>query len=290
MRKSLDPRICNIALDANALDRNGSARDQLVDRFEKLVADGMLNVVLAGGVREEINNPGTPKGVKDAFLPRIFNFRPELIARQQEERCRVRAILQGNAKPGKHAADASHLSEAAETGCGYFVTHDARFLHKRSELEKELPPSLTIVTLEELLKSLDQHEHDEAARASKADMLPEPTSIEAARLDGVRAEKQLAVETVEDALDALDQDDREPDAWERDCLAMAINCIFRGLYGLAETEANLAMTPPNQRGRPSPLPDENLDFTKRLLRDALVQAKAEPVRLYPCFGPIVVSD
>lgn len=126
MRKSLDPRICNIALDANALDRDGSARNQLVDRFEKLAADGTLNVVLPGGVRDEINNPGTPRAVKDAFLQRIFNLRPGLVAEQQAARRRVLAILEGNAKPGKHAADASHLSEAAETGCGYFVTQDAR--------------------------------------------------------------------------------------------------------------------------------------------------------------------
>ncbi len=32
MHITLDPRICNIHLDANALDRNGTARDVLVDR------------------------------------------------------------------------------------------------------------------------------------------------------------------------------------------------------------------------------------------------------------------
>ena len=123
MRKSLDPRICNIALDANALDRDGSARNQLVDRFEKLAADGTLNVILPGGVRDEINNPGTPRAVKDAFLQRIFNLRPGLVAEQQATGRRVLTIPEVNAKPGKHAADASHL----------FVTHDARILRKRSE-------------------------------------------------------------------------------------------------------------------------------------------------------------
>jgi hypothetical protein len=42
--------------------------------------------------------------------------------------------------PDAHVADASHLSEAAETGCGYFITHDNRILKKRAELYVALPP------------------------------------------------------------------------------------------------------------------------------------------------------
>jgi hypothetical protein len=50
----LDPRICNIGHDANALDRDGSPRDALVDRFRTLTSAGRLTVVVAGGVRDEI--------------------------------------------------------------------------------------------------------------------------------------------------------------------------------------------------------------------------------------------
>ena len=46
----LDPQICNIGHDANALDRNGSPRDTLVDRFRSLVSAGRLIVIVAGGV------------------------------------------------------------------------------------------------------------------------------------------------------------------------------------------------------------------------------------------------
>lgn len=109
----LDPRICNIGHDANALDRDGSARDALVDRFGSLKTAGRLTVVVAGGVRDEIQHPHTPADVKDAVLPSIFNLRPGLIASQRDDRRRVAAVLQGNAQPGKHAADAAHLSEAA---------------------------------------------------------------------------------------------------------------------------------------------------------------------------------
>jgi hypothetical protein len=63
--------------------------------------------------------------------------------------------LTGNALSGKHDADASHVSEAAETGCVYFITHDKRILDKRGELRVALPPTLTIVTLAEFFDIFD---------------------------------------------------------------------------------------------------------------------------------------
>lgn len=154
----LDPRICNIGLDANALDRDGTARDCLVRRFCTLSAARKLTVVVAAGVRREVENPRTPSPVRDAVLPQIFNLRPGLNTSQLSDRRRVRAILEGNARPGKHAADASHLSEAAETGCGYFITQDQRILNKRRELARVLPPSLTIVALTEFFDIFDDYE------------------------------------------------------------------------------------------------------------------------------------
>jgi predicted nucleic acid-binding protein len=96
--------------------------------------------------------------VKTAFLPKIFNLRPELNSSQRAERARVRSIVQGNAKPSTHAADASHLSEAAETGCCYFITSDKRILKKRTELHSALPPTLNIVTMPEFIQVFDDFE------------------------------------------------------------------------------------------------------------------------------------
>jgi hypothetical protein len=45
----LDSRICNISLDANALDRDGSERDVLVDRLALREANE-INFVIAGSV------------------------------------------------------------------------------------------------------------------------------------------------------------------------------------------------------------------------------------------------
>lgn len=154
----LPPCRVNIGLDANALDLDGGSRDALVARFRGLVEAGTINIVVAEGVRQEVQHAHTPSHVQDDVLPRIFNLRPGLNASQRDSRQRVAAILQGNARPETHAADASHLSEAAEAGCGYFITHDKRILGRRSELAAVLPPSLNIVTLEEFLAIFDDYD------------------------------------------------------------------------------------------------------------------------------------
>lgn len=154
-RHPVDPRRANIACDANALDLTGGAADLLVHRFRTLLSEGKLRLVIAAGVRDEVQNPQTPREVQEAIVPQIFNQRPRLTLSQNDSRFKVRVILQGNAAPGRHAADASHLSEAAETGCAYFITNDRRILRKRHELEGVLPPTLTIVDLQEFFEIFD---------------------------------------------------------------------------------------------------------------------------------------
>jgi hypothetical protein len=154
--RPLDPRKVNIALDANALDRDESQKAALVDRFLSLRSS--LKVVMSAGVRDEVQHPHTPINVKEAILPQIFNFKPGLNQSQQATRERVRSILQGNAISGKHCADASHISEAAETGCSYFITHDKRILNKRLVLASVLLPSMKIVTLTEFFEIYDEYD------------------------------------------------------------------------------------------------------------------------------------
>jgi len=55
-RRALDPRRCNIGIDADALDRHGTANDQLVERFEKPSGRWDLNVVVDGGVHVEVQH------------------------------------------------------------------------------------------------------------------------------------------------------------------------------------------------------------------------------------------
>jgi hypothetical protein len=166
----LNPRKTNVALDANALDRDGGKRDAFVDRFNALVASGTATVVVPGGVRGEVQHQHTPSDVQDAILPQIFNWRTGLNSAQQEERRRLAVILQGNAKPGSHAADASHISEAAETGCAYFITEDNRILRKRAELRRALPPTLEIVTLTEFFEAFDRSWRPEPPQRWRCDV------------------------------------------------------------------------------------------------------------------------
>jgi hypothetical protein len=158
-RHQLNPRICNIALDANALDRDRTARDELVDRMATLIATRELNIVMAGGVRTEVQHPNTPQHVQKTVLPQIFNLRAGLNSGQSQDRAQVANILRGKAGATRHAADASHLSEAAETGCAFFITEDKRILSKRADLYAALPRTLMIVTLTEFFAIYDATSH-----------------------------------------------------------------------------------------------------------------------------------
>lgn len=161
-RRPLDPRICPVAIDANALDRDGSARDNLVDRLLGLSSAGMINLIVPKRVREEIQNPRTPAHVQEAALPKLFTIPVGLNSDEQQRKRIIEQELQGNARPGKHMADADHLFEAAKYG-GYFITHNQRILTRAGRLGEVLPPSLTVITLVDFLAIFD----DYAARDAK---------------------------------------------------------------------------------------------------------------------------
>lgn len=155
MRRPLDPRICNIAIDANALDSPADLpkRASLVKRLIGLVEAGELTVTIPHSVLAEINAPATPTAVKRLAVGQLFTIPVQLTDSEARTRKIIEDALQGNAKPGRHKADASHLAEAAKYG-GYFITHDERIL-KRSHGLEVLPPSLTVVTLEEFFRIYD---------------------------------------------------------------------------------------------------------------------------------------
>jgi hypothetical protein len=143
-----------IAIDANALDRDGSARDRLVEMLEAQLAAGHLRLFIPAGVAEELRR--APPGVQARAeeIAALAEARRRVVAptaRQHIDRIRVRAMLRGDGRPGKHDADASHLSEAAEAGCDLFLTRDGKILRKRDILRAALPAQLRIATLEEFM-------------------------------------------------------------------------------------------------------------------------------------------
>ena len=146
-----------IALDANALDPNGTDRDPMIGRLRTLVEAGRLRVVLVEGVRRELDHARTPPGLREAWpAPEPLRLPPPTPARHIA-RIRARAILRGGSSSDRHDSDAGHLCDAAEAGCRYFITHDRRFMRKRHDLEATLP-SIRILGLREFFEIYDASE------------------------------------------------------------------------------------------------------------------------------------
>ena len=147
-------RLAPIGLDANALDPNGTARDAMIERFRALADAGCLRIVLVEGVKRELDDARTPARLRAAW-PEAEPVRPPPpTAARHIARIRVRAILRGDTLSDRHDADAAHLCDAAEAGCGYFLTHDKRFTRKRHDLEATLP-TIRILGLREFFEIYD---------------------------------------------------------------------------------------------------------------------------------------
>ncbi len=161
----IDPAICNVAIDANALDRpkGDPARGRMVERLLALRDAGRLTLIVPHGVLAEVQRPATPDNVRTAVNGGIYTIKTSLT---EDERCRrqtITRVLQGNAKPGRHAADAEHLAEAAKYG-GYFITHDERILKRSHGLADVLGPALQVVTLVDFLRIYDAFHPDDGSK------------------------------------------------------------------------------------------------------------------------------
>lgn len=143
-----------VGLDANALDSAGGGRQAEVERFLALVAEGRIEPFVPHTVGDEVEREGTPAAVRQVFSRPAPAPRRAPSAAQHIARLRVRAILRGDAQNDRHAADAAHLSAAAEAGCAFFVTHDKRILRRRPDLAATLP-GLGIGPLARLLSLVD---------------------------------------------------------------------------------------------------------------------------------------
>lgn len=143
-----------VAADSNVFDRKTPERAALIESFVALLGSGRIGLFRGTGVEAEIAHPAAR--IAAARLPPAAvrpTARP-LTAAEHIARMRVRSIVQGNAKPGKHEADAAHLSEAAEAGCRYFLTYDGRFLRRRDDLHRfALPSGLRVATLDEFIET-----------------------------------------------------------------------------------------------------------------------------------------
>ena len=151
-RRELDPRRVNTLLDSNALEHSDQNQ---VNRLLSLIAEGRITLIVPHGVLSEIAHPNTPNQIKDAMSEQLFTEEVERCSTEEQQIARIDAVLQGNARTGRHSADAKHVFEAAKYG-GYFITHDKRIMQtKRRELEA-MYSNLSIVTLDEYLTTYDR--------------------------------------------------------------------------------------------------------------------------------------
>jgi hypothetical protein len=163
----IDPAICNVAIDANALDKpkGDPARAGQVDRLLALWAARGVNLVVPHSVLAEMQRPATPASVRQAAVGAIYTINTGLTQDERRRRQAIARALQGNAQPGRHAADAEHLAEAAKYG-GYFITHDERVLKRSHGLSDLLGPALRVVTLADFLQIYDSFHPARRARMS----------------------------------------------------------------------------------------------------------------------------
>jgi len=146
----LDPRYGTIHLDANALEPPHPEDKPFVSQFFDLVDTHALSVINPYGVQQEIDHPRTPASIR---LDRrgISTIPTELTSNEKLIHSKLAVLLRGDAAPGKHAADASHIFESQKYGGRYFVTHDQRLLKRRDEIAGIIGSGFNIVTLREFL-------------------------------------------------------------------------------------------------------------------------------------------
>jgi hypothetical protein len=167
----LHPRRCGIALDSNALDRDRTSRDALVDRLLALEEAGSIHFLQPGTAYRQAQHPRTPADVQQVMRAQIFSLPTSLTPREQDRHRRVLEIMRGNSVTSRHDADAAIMFEAGKHGCGYLITEDKRMLRNKMKLEEILGPPLCIVTLSEFLEIYDTFIEEDRERAKLLDTL-----------------------------------------------------------------------------------------------------------------------
>jgi hypothetical protein len=156
----LDPRIGASFVDTNVLDRtNGpeaSAADEIF-RLHEENHDFLLHKTYS--VEAEIRHPHTPADVRHRAANLIYTELVELTDHELETHQKVRALIQGNARPGQHDSDAFHLVESAKYG-RHFITNDGRLLKKANAIWEIL--QLNVLKPSDWLAAYKSHARQES--------------------------------------------------------------------------------------------------------------------------------
>ena len=125
---NLDPRIGNNFIDTNTLDLTGGPEDTAVREIQRLHEEGEFTLNVSYSVNAEVAHSNTPAGVKRDVSQLVFTIPVELTEPEVATLKKIRAVIQGNAKPGQHDRDAFHLFESARYGGRHFISSPPRSL------------------------------------------------------------------------------------------------------------------------------------------------------------------
>lgn len=140
-RSFLDPRRANNFLDSCAFDPKYAPEHDAAQAIRALGNEAQVILNLAHSNQKEIDHPNTPEGVKLEAAGMIFTLETSLTPDEIARKAKIHAVLTGNGKPDKYAADAAHVFEAGKYG-GYFITTDERIIGKRDELRQVSPATI----------------------------------------------------------------------------------------------------------------------------------------------------
>jgi predicted nucleic acid-binding protein len=129
----LDPRIGNNFFDTN-FRLTGGAEDAAVKEILRLHDEGSFTLDMPHSVKSEIEHRHTPPAVRREAEHKIYTIPVPLNDPEKMRLAKVRALIQGNARPGQHDNDAFHLFESAKYGGRHFITNDERLLKKAEEI------------------------------------------------------------------------------------------------------------------------------------------------------------
>lgn len=155
-RSVRDPRFVSNFLDTCAFDPKYTPEDQAAQQIRALNRDDQITLALTHSNQKEIDHPNTPEDVKREAKGMIYTIDTSLTPDEISRKENIHAILTGNGKPEKYAADSEHVFIAGKY-VGYFITTDQRILNKRIELGQLT--SAIICTPSEWLKVFHDTEH-----------------------------------------------------------------------------------------------------------------------------------
>jgi predicted nucleic acid-binding protein len=150
----INPWITNTLLDSCAFDPANREEQQAADELFRLHREKELSLIIAHSTKREIEHPNTPQWVKREASAKLFSMKVQLTPQELTIKNKLHALITGNGKAEKYAADAEHIFEAQKYG-SYFVTADVRLLDKANEVRALC--GVIVLRPSEFLRLVRQH-------------------------------------------------------------------------------------------------------------------------------------